>query len=242
MDEFHVAPCLIGIGDSGKELVENGVESRKRDSAMVPDEDVAPEKIILKDQEAIASAQVSSFDLVVVTGGFAEQTEIEQAVAVGDAVAHDVASVAVLSGTSATGTVERLSDVFDTVVFGDSQAAAREFATDLFTMFCQPVMLRTDFKQITKNLSDGVAARVDRHLSDRTQIPDVLKGLESPEEILFGFLEVGGEFTVRDAELVEESTAESAVITGQATLADDAKCRFSILREVEITKQSRGCC
>jgi len=118
----------------------------------------------------------------------------------------------------------------------DSQAVAREFATDLITMFCQPVMLRTDFKQITTNLRDGIVARVDRHLSDRTQLPDVLKELENPEQILFGFLEVGGEFTVRDAELVAESTAESAVITGQVTLEDDANCRLSIVREVEPTQ------
>ena len=236
MSEFHVLPCLIGIGDPGKHLVEKGVESRERGRKMVPDEDVTPEKIVLKDQEEIASDRVSSFDLVVVTGKFAASADTEQAVDLGEALNPDIASVAVLFGASTAVDMEHLSDAFDTVVSVDSEEIAREFTTDLFTMFCQPMMLRTDLKQITENLSDGVVARVGRHLSDRTQIPDVLKELENSGDVLFGFLEVGGEFTVQDAELVEDSTTESAVITGQVTLEDDANCRLSIVREVETTE------
>lgn len=234
MDEFDVSTCLVGVHELGRSRVLEGIESRNSSARMVPDGDVDPAKKIIEEEGlTIEKSQFSSFDIVTVIGDFSEEGAVNDAVVVSKSCGTEAISVALFSGEPEKQKVKNLDRAFGTVVLIERDERILEFVTDLFTLFAQPMMLEADYGRINSNLRQGGIASLYRCTGDRNSLEELVRDCDSSRETLLGYVEVGAEFTLMDAEQLKALLEQSRVVTGQATFENDSGIRLTMLRRVK---------
>jgi hypothetical protein len=157
---------------------------------------------------------VGSFDLVAVTGEISDDDAVKTAVQVGDACDSKAISVAVLTSKPAVSELQRLTQAFGTIIVVETEQWIQELLTDLFTLFSQPMMLHTDVAQINSNLKQKSMATVCRTTGQRGALQNVVASCSGAGDVLVGYAAVGSEFTVGDAEMLEELLEDPQLVGG----------------------------
>lgn len=88
----------------------------------------------------------------------------------------------------------------------------------------------TDYGQINSNLRDAGVLSLSRSVGAREELPALIDDCGGPENVVLGYVEVGTEFTLRNAETLEAQFETPEIVTGQATFDDPSKCRLTLLR------------
>jgi len=230
VDQFRVHSCFVGIGAFGSECIADGVEHREATSKMVPDEDPDPADAVVDCEGSVTDDQFSEFDVVVTTGSTALDGTVDTAVRVAETCASDAVTMALVAGDQTAADLTRLEDAFGVVVPIEQKQRIRELATDVFTLFSQPMLLRTDYGQINANLRDAGVLSLSRSVGTREELPALIDDCGGPENVVLGYVEVGTEFTLRNAETLESQFETPEIVTGQATFDGPSKCRLTLLR------------
>ncbi|NLV08584.1 hypothetical protein GOC74_01355 [Halomicrobium mukohataei] len=234
---FGIETAYVGCGRAGRARIREGLERRASGTAVTPDHGASPELLALDSgaDESLAAA-LAAFDVVVVTGESASRDTRAQMAAVGRACPDDATCVGVVTGAMDHG-IERLGRACDTVVPVDTDALAREFATDLLTWASEPMLLRTDSSQVYDGLDGGGVAAVDRVTGDRTALRSLVERASVGEttdgqRLLFGYLAFGVDVTLADDERFQQFCDRPEVVTGRASLAEPDACRLTAVRQV----------
>lgn len=230
VDQFGVHSCFVGIGAFGAESIVDGVEQREATGKMVPDEDPDPADAVVDCTGSVNDDQFTEFDVVVTTGSTAVDGTVDTAVRVAETCASDAVTIALVAGDPTAAERTRLKDAFGVVVPIEQEQRILELATDVFTLYSQPMVLRADYGHINSNLRDAGVVRLSRSVGTREELPALVDDCGGPENVVLGYLEVGSEFTVADAETLEAQFETPGVVTGQATLDAPSKCRLTLLR------------
>lgn len=222
--------CFVGVGESGAECVEDGIESRDGNGQMVPDDDPDPSDAVVESGESVVANQFSPFDVVVATGSVTEGDAVETAARIGDHCGTDAVTVAAFTGELQDPDLKHLEESFGTVLSTERRDVIREVVTDVLTAFTQPTMLETDYGRVRSNLRDGGSVSLHRAVGDRDDLTGLVAQCSGPGTVVFGYVEAGAEFTLRDAERLENRFDHPEVVTGQATLDAESGCRLTLLR------------
>jgi hypothetical protein len=230
VDPFGVRSCFVGIGTFGSERIAAGVEHREATGKMVPDEDPDPAEAVVDCAESVTDDQFSEFDVVVTTGSTAVDDTVDTAVRVAETCASDAVTMALIAGDPTATDLTRLEDAFGMVVPIEQGQRIRELATDVFTLFSQPMLLRADYGQINANLRDAGVVSLSRSIGAREELPAFVGDCGGPKNVVLGYVEVGTEFTLRNAETLESQFETPEIVTGQATFDAPSKYRLTLLR------------
>lgn len=229
-DQFRTRSCFVGIGASGAERIADGIERRDASGKMVPDGVPDPADAVVDWTASVTDDQFSEFDVVVTTGSAAIDDAVDAAVRVGDACASDAITIAAITGDPTATDLTRLKDAFGTVVPLEQERRIRELATDVFTLFSQPMMLHTDYAQINSNLREAGVVTLSRTVRTHEELSALVDECGGLKEVVLGYVEAGTEFTLRNAETLEAQFETPEIVTGQATFDDPSKCRLTLLR------------
>ena len=229
-DQFRVRSCFVGIGSFGSECIADGVEHREATANMVPDKDPDPSDAVVDCTRSVTDDQFTEFDVVITTGSTAVDETVDIAVRVAETCASDAVTMALVTGDPTAADLTRLEDAFGVVVPIEQEQRIRELATDVFTLFSQPMLLRTDYGQINANLRDAGVLSLSRSVGTREELSALIDDCGGPENVVLGYVEVGTEFTLRNAETLEAQFETPEIVTGQATFDDPSKCRLTLLR------------
>jgi hypothetical protein len=199
---------------------------------MVPDEDPDPADAVIDCTGSVTDAQFAEFDVVVTTGSAATDGMVDAAVRVAETCASDAVTIALVTGDPTAADLTRLEDAFGAVVPIEQEQRIRELATDVFTLFSRPMGLRADYGQINSNLRDAGVVLLSKSVGTREELPALIDDCGGPENVVLGYVEVGAEFTVGNAETLEAQFETPGVVTGQATFDDPSRCRLTLLRRI----------
>ncbi|ACV46439.1 MULTISPECIES: hypothetical protein [Halomicrobium] len=232
---FGIETAYVGCGRAGRALVRDGLEERTGEAA-TPDRGPDPRLLTIDSGADEPAAVLAAFDVVVVTGAVDSPDARRQIAEVGRACPDDATCVGVVTGTTDRG-IERLGRACDTVVPVETDALAREFATDLLTWASEPMLLRTDSSQVYDDLDGAGVAAVDRVTGDRTALPALVERASVDEtadgqRLCFGYLAFGVDFTLADDERFRRLCDRPEVVTGRASLAEPDACRLTAVRRV----------
>ncbi|ATW88345.1 hypothetical protein halTADL_1589 [Halohasta litchfieldiae] len=231
-DQFRTRSCFVGIGATGAERIGDGIERRDASATMVPDEVPDPADAVVDCTGSVTDDQFSEFDVVVTTGSAAVDDAVDTVVRVGDACASDAVTIAVVNGDPTATDLARLEGAFGTVVPLEQEGKIREHATDVFTLFSQPMMLHADYAHINSNLREAGVITLSRAVRTREELAALVDDCGGPEEVVLGYVEAGSEFTLADAETLEAQFETPEIVTGQTTFDDPSKCRLTLLRRM----------
>lgn len=230
-DQFRIRLCFVGLGESGAEYVDDGVECRASNGEMVPDASPEPTRVVVDRENSLNPAEFSEFDVIVAAGSVATDGVVDNALRVADACASEAVTMASVTGELPLSDLNRLERAFGTVAPISQEQRCKELATDVFTAFSQPMMLATDYASLHSNLQDGGVVTLTRSVGTRDTLQSLVKQCCGPGGVVFGYVEAGAEFTLADATTLEEQFETPDVITGQASLGDPSGCRLTVLRE-----------
>lgn len=229
-DQFRMRACFVGIGAAGAERVAAGVERRDSAGAMVPDGPPDPATAVVDGPRSVTDDKFAEFDVVVTTGTVASDSAVDTAVRVANACASDAITMAIFNGEPTGADLTRLERCFGTVVPIKRDRRIRELATDIFTLFLQPMVMRADYARINQNLQEAGITTLSRAVGTRDATPALVDDCGGPEAVVLGYVEAGAEFTVANAETLEAQFETSMVVTGQATFDIPSGCRLTLLR------------
>jgi len=225
-----VRTCFVGVGEFGSERVDDGIESRDGSGRMVPSDDPDPSKVVVEAGESLVEDQFPPFDVVVATGSATEDGAVETAARVGRCCDTDAVTVAAFTGELQQSDLKRLEASFGTVLSTERHDVIREVVTDVLTAFTQPMMLETDYGRVRSNLRGSGSVSLHRAVGDREDLTGLVGQCSGPGTVVYGYVEAGSEFTLRDAERLENRFEHPEVVTGQATLSAGSECRLTLLR------------
>ncbi|MFD1643997.1 hypothetical protein ACFSBW_19345 [Halohasta litorea] len=72
--------------------------------------------------------------------------------------------------------------------------------------------------------------RLSRSVGAREELPAIIDDCGGPENVVLDHVEVGIEFTLRNAEILEAQFETPGIVTGQSTFDDPSKYRLTLLR------------
>lgn len=229
-NQFGVRSCFVGLGAIGAERITAGVERRTSTGKMVPDEGPDPADAVVDCAGLVTDGQFAEFDIVVTTGSVAADGTVETAVRVAETCASGTVTMALLTGDPTAADLTLLGRAFGVIVPIKQEQRIQELATDVFTLFSQPMLLRADYGQIHSNLREAGVVSLSRSVGNREELPALVEDCGGRKNVVLGYVEVGSEFTLRNAETLESQFETPSVVTGQATFGEPSKCRLTLLR------------